>query len=186
MKSIDIMHGRAGFYLCWGCLVWVPAVYTSPAMYLASRPQSVVGGSLAFWLIFAVGCCMIGLNYAIDEQRQRFRATNGNTLIWGRKPTYVTAHYVTEKGEKKESLLLASGFWGLSRHFHYVPEILAALCWTLPCGTQHLLPYFYVIFLTILLHDRAFRDDARCQDKYGKDWNKYCSQVKRLIVPYLY
>jgi 7-dehydrocholesterol reductase len=23
--SMDIAHDRAGFYLCWGCLVWVPS-----------------------------------------------------------------------------------------------------------------------------------------------------------------
>lgn len=38
MRSIDIMHDRAGYYLCWGCLVWVPSVYTSPAMYLVQNP----------------------------------------------------------------------------------------------------------------------------------------------------
>jgi hypothetical protein len=24
MSTIDIMHDRAGYYICWGCLVWVP------------------------------------------------------------------------------------------------------------------------------------------------------------------
>jgi 7-dehydrocholesterol reductase len=24
LSSIDIMHDRAGYYICWGCLVWVP------------------------------------------------------------------------------------------------------------------------------------------------------------------
>ena len=39
--SMDIAHDRAGFYLCWGCLVWVPSVYTSPAMYLVRRPVAL-------------------------------------------------------------------------------------------------------------------------------------------------
>ena len=60
------------------------------------------------------------------------RATNGNTTVWGKRPVLVVGHYTTESGEKKESVLLASGFWGISRHFHYVPEILGALFWTLP------------------------------------------------------
>jgi len=25
-NSMDIQHDRAGYYICWGCLVWVPAV----------------------------------------------------------------------------------------------------------------------------------------------------------------
>ncbi len=32
--TMDIAHDRAGFYICWGCLVWVPSVYTSPALHL--------------------------------------------------------------------------------------------------------------------------------------------------------
>ena len=28
MRSIDIIVDRAGFYETWGCIVWVPAVYT--------------------------------------------------------------------------------------------------------------------------------------------------------------
>lgn len=27
-RSLDIMHDRAGFMICWGCLVWVPCVST--------------------------------------------------------------------------------------------------------------------------------------------------------------
>ena len=31
LASIDIMHDRAGYYICWGCLVWVPvSVFLCP------------------------------------------------------------------------------------------------------------------------------------------------------------
>lgn len=50
---------------------------------------------------------------------------------------------------------LHTGWWGLSRHFHYVPEITAAFLWTVPGGFTHLLPYFYVVFLTLLLTVRS-------------------------------
>lgn len=36
--TMDIAHDRAGYYLCWGCLVWVPSIYTSPALYLVKHP----------------------------------------------------------------------------------------------------------------------------------------------------
>ena len=26
--SMDIQHDRAGYYLCWGCLVYLPCIYT--------------------------------------------------------------------------------------------------------------------------------------------------------------
>merc|ERR1711957_88441 len=37
MCSMDIQHDRAGYYICWGCLVWVPSVYTSHSFYLAKH-----------------------------------------------------------------------------------------------------------------------------------------------------
>ena len=69
--------------------------------------------------------------------------------------------------EGEIALCLIAGWWGLARHFHYLPEIIGAFCWTVPILTTPFLPYFYVVFLTLLLTDRAFRDDVRCQSKYG-------------------
>lgn len=80
-------------------------------------------------------------------------------------------------------MLLLSGWWGIARHFHYVPEILSSFFWTAPALFDHVMPYFYVIFLTILLFDRAFRDDARCAAKYGKYWDAYKKQVPFLFFP---
>uniref|UniRef100_A0A453GMV0 7-dehydrocholesterol reductase n=1 Tax=Aegilops tauschii subsp. strangulata TaxID=200361 RepID=A0A453GMV0_AEGTS len=76
--------------------------------------------------------------------------------------------------------------WGFSRHFHYVPEILAAFFWTVPALFNHFMPYFYVIHLTILLLDRAKRDDDRCSTKYGKYWKMYCNRVPYRVVPGIY
>ncbi|DAZ96312.1 TPA: hypothetical protein N0F65_008436 [Lagenidium giganteum] len=181
MRSIDIMHDRAGYYLCWGCLVWVPSVYTSQAMYLVKNPVTL--GPVVAPTMFAAGILMVWINYAADRQRMQFRESNGKCKIWGKEPQYIVAKYVTEKGEKKSSLLLACGWWGIARHFHYVPEILAAFFWTLPALFSTILPYFYVIYLVVLLTDRAFRDDARCSHKYAQDWKKYCERVPSLIIP---
>lgn len=183
-NTMDIAHDRAGFYICWGCLVWVPSVYTSPAMYLVRHPISL-GLELSLGILIA-GIVCIFINYDCDRQRQLFRKTNGNCLIWGRPPSKIEAWYETKSGEKKSNLLLTSGWWSVSRHFHYVPEILAAFFWTLPGLFNHFLPYFYVIFLTILLFDRAQRDDQRCRAKYGKYWDMYCKQVKYNIIPGVY
>jgi 7-dehydrocholesterol reductase len=74
----------------------------------------------------------------------------------------------------------------VARHFHYVPEILLALSWALPAGFGHALPYFYVVYLTILLVDRAGRDDLRCRQKYGAYWDDYCARVPSKIIPGIY
>ena len=39
------------------------------------------------------------------------------------------------------------------------------------------------MFLTILLVDRAGRDDARCRAKYGRFWDQYCERVPYRICP---
>jgi 7-dehydrocholesterol reductase len=181
LRSLDIMHDRAGFYICWGCLVWVPAIYTSSTHYLVGHPNHL-GAPLAT-LIFVLGTASILVNYAADAQRQRVRATGGKTTVWGKPPVVIVGRYTTESGEKKESLLLASGFWGISRHFHYVPEILGAFFWTVPALFGDVLPYFYVVFLVALLTDRALRDDNRCAIKYGEDWKAYCAVVRYRILP---
>ena len=104
---MDIMHDRAGYYICWGCLVWVPSVYTSPAMALVSTPVHL-GAPLAL-AIFAAGAAAIWINYDSDRQRAAFRAGNGKELVWGAKPRAITAHYTTADGAAKSSKLLASG-----------------------------------------------------------------------------
>ena len=181
MRSLDIMHDRAGFYICWGCLVWLPCVYTSPTLYLVDHPNHL-GWALA-GAIFVAGVVSVMINYFADAQRQRVRATNGATRVWGREPGLIRARYRTETGEEKESLLLTSGFWGLARHFHYVPEILGAFFWSLPALFSDFMPYFYVSFLTVLLLHRAFRDEQRCAAKYGAAWDEYKRRVRWRIVP---
>lgn len=184
LRSLDIMHDRAGFYICWGCLVWVPCIYTSPTMYLVHHPIHL--GLPFAALLLIVGGSAILINYWADRQRFAFRISSGKCTIWGKKPQYTPVKYKTTEGQVKENLLLASGWWGLARHFHYIPEIIGALCWSLPALFVNFLPYFYVCFLTILLLDRALRDDERCGQKYGEGWQRHCQKVPYKILPYLY
>ena len=83
-------------------------------------------------MIFVVGLAGVGLNFWADKQRQTFRELNGKCLVWGKPPVYVKAAYSmanarTGKVEKKSSLLLASGWWGVARHVQYAFE-LTAVC----------------------------------------------------------
>ena len=79
-----------------------------------------------------------------------------------------------------------SGFWGLARHFHYLPEIGLALFWSVPSGFTHILPYTYIITLVVILTHRTYRDDEKCSDKYGKYWEEYKSRVPYKIIPYVF
>lgn len=178
--SMDIQHDRAGYYICWGCLVWVPSIYTIHTFHMVEQQVHL---SIPATILFIVGgIASIYINYDSDRQRQEFRATNGKLKIWGILPEYIEAKYKTESGTKT-SLLLSSGYWGMSRHFHYIPEITASIFWCCPTLFAYPLPWFYPIYLTILLFDRAWRDDARCGAKYGKYWEEYCSRVPYKVIP---
>lgn len=184
LKSLDIMHDRAGYYICWGCLVWVPSVYTSSTLFLVKHPNQL-GFALAA-IMFFLGAFFILMNYFADWQRQFVRAKQGDCLVFGKKPKLIQAVYYTETNERKSNILLCSGFWGIARHFHYIPEILGALFWTMPALLIGPLPYFYVLFLTALLVDRGNRDDVRCKKKYQTAWDEYCKIVPYKMIPYIY
>jgi 7-dehydrocholesterol reductase len=179
--SLDIAHDRFGFYICWGVLVWLPGVYPIAALALVDHPVALSWPVAA--AIGAFGLFAIATNYAADAERQRVRATHGRTLVWGRPPVLIRARYTTADGHEHENLLLASGFWGIARHFHYVPELALAVAWTLPAANASVVPWFYVVFLSILLVDRARRDDRRCAEKYGAAWDEYRRRVPWRILP---
>ena len=75
---MDIAHDRAGYYLCWGCLVWVPAIYTSPALFLVNHP--VRWGPAGAAAIALAGVAAIYINYDSDRQRQA-RCTEWRSYI---------------------------------------------------------------------------------------------------------
>lgn len=184
LRSLDIMHDRAGFMICWGCLAWLPCIYTSPALFLIHHPIHL--SPFLALAIFLAGAVSVIVNFLADRQRQQVRAKNGACLVWKSPPSLIEAIYRTQNGETKQTLLLASGWWGLSRHFHYIPELLGAFFWSVPALFTHFFPYFYLSFLSILLFDRAFRHDKRCRDKYGIYWEQYCEKVPYKIIPYLF
>jgi delta14-sterol reductase/lamin-B receptor len=175
VSTWDIRHENFGWMLCWGDLVWVPFTYTIQTQFLVSHPIS-----LAWWQVGAI----IGLNSAgyfifrsANNQKHRFRQAP-ERAIWGKPAVYVK----TSSG----SLLLISGWWGLARHTNYLGDLLMALAWCLPCGFSSPLPYFYFIYMTVLLLHRERRDHDICARRYGKDWDLYCEKVRYRIIPGLY
>lgn len=182
--TLDIMHDRFGYYICWGVLCWITGVYTLTSLYLVNHPIHL--HPVYAVACFALGVISIWINYDADAQRQRLRRTGGNTTIWGKKPETILAKYKTSDGVERENLLLVSGWWGVARHFHYVPEIMLSVAWALPALFHNFLPWFYVVYLSILLFDRSGRDDKRCSAKYGESWKEYCKRVPYRIIPGIY
>ena len=173
-NTLDITLDRAGYYICWGCIVFVPAFYTFASYYLANNPSKIPLGIGALFL--ALGIAFIWLNYDVDAQKEAFKKDNG-TMIWGKK-----AEYIADEGEKHK--LLTSGWWGVSRHINYVFEIGLSACW---CGVAlKLPPLAYLAYIIILLVHRTFRDEEKCAKKYGELWKQYSKKVRYSMIPKIF
>lgn len=176
LTTMDIKHERFGFMLAFGDLVWVPMTYSLQAHWLIDR-----GHHLPLWAtILTLGLAGLGLYVfrAVNLQKHRFRADPEGARIWGRPAEYLE----TAQGSK----LLVSGFWGWSRHFNYVGDILMAISWSLPCLFVSPLPWFYPVYFAALLVHRERRDHRICAARYGADWDRYCARVPWRILPRIY
>ena len=185
-QTIDTSVDRFGYYIAWGCIAFVPGFYTLASIYLVKYCPRTNFDALLGIAILLIGLGSVVLNYWTDYQRQVVRRTDGNCTIWGRKPVLIRAKYRDEKGTEHNSLLLASGFWGIGRHINYLFELLVALSFGLPALWHSPLPYMYFLFLTTLLVHRAIRDEDKCAKKYGRYWDEYCKLVPYKIVPGLF
>ena len=187
LRTIDIAHDHFGFYLAWGDSVWLPFMYTLQSCYLLYNPTILSWWAVTFVLV--LGSSGYVIFRSVNSQKDRFRQEmneNGRCIIWGKPAEYVPAEYTTSLGEKKQTYLLAAGWWGLARHFNYLGDLMNALSYCLVCGMLHMLPYFYFVFMFVLLLHRTYRDDVKCRQKYGDAWQKYCRLVPYKIVPYVF
>ncbi|XP_070665745.1 delta(14)-sterol reductase isoform X2 [Malus domestica] len=167
----DIIAERLGFMLVFGDLVWIPFTFSIQGWWLLSTKVELgTAAVVANCLTFLIGYLVFR---GANKQKHVFKK-NPKAPIWG-KPARVT-------GGK----LLASGYWGIARHCNYLGDLLLALSFSLPCGISSPVPYFYPIYLLILLIWRERRDEARCAEKYREIWAEYRRLVPWRILPYVY
>ncbi|KAI8365944.1 ergosterol biosynthesis ERG4/ERG24 [Radiomyces spectabilis] len=174
LTTMDITTDGFGFMLAFGLYTWVPMTYTLQARYLLDFPRDI--SWVEFGLIFGLNLLGYYIFRGANSQKNEFRANPEGPNVKHLK--YIN----TKKGTK----LLTSGWWGMSRHINYLGDWLMALSWCLPCGFGSIIPYFYPIYFGFLLLHRERRDDHKCREKYGADWDKYCSIVKYRIIPGIY
>ncbi len=77
--TLDITLDRAGYYICWGCLVWVPAFYTFNSYFFVYYQPNC--GSFIATIILVLGVLSIYLNYEVDRQKEIFRASSGKVKV---------------------------------------------------------------------------------------------------------
>jgi delta14-sterol reductase len=175
LTTWDIKHENFGWMLCWGDLLWVPAMYSLQAYYLLHHTHDLSAPTVAG--IVALNLAGYYVFRSSNLQKHRFR-TDPARSIWGKKPDFLQ----TARGTR----LLVSGWWGIGRHINYLGDLMMGLAWCLPCGFLHPLPYFYITYFVVLLVDRERRDHRRCAEHYGADWAEYCRRVRWRILPGVY
>jgi len=116
--------------LGWGTMCFMPFIHNLQSMYLATHNVHIPLG--AALIIAALGLTCIYINYDADEMRLRVRRAHPKILtIWGSPAEIILAKYRTSDGQERTSVLLASGYNGVSRHFHYLrmhlPPLLLSL-----------------------------------------------------------
>jgi 7-dehydrocholesterol reductase len=182
-NTLDITLDRAGYYICWGCLVFLPALYTYTTYFLINRSPNI--SWKVSLLIFLLGVYFTYKNYEVDRQKEIFKRDKENSIIDGKKAEYLDVKYERD-GKIVDSKLLLSGHWGFSRHTNYTYEILTSGMWSAVGYQYGPVPFMYLLYIIILLVHRIYRDEAKCSKKYGKYWKEYCKRVPYRLVKGIY
>mmetsp|Transcript_7520 Transcript_7520/g.11896 ORF Transcript_7520/g.11896 Transcript_7520/m.11896 type:complete len:174 (+) Transcript_7520:246-767(+) len=173
---MDITTDGFGFMLVFGDLAWVPFTYSLQARYLVTfKAGKDLPIPVVVWIVIvkAVGMAI-------------FRGANGQKNKFRTNPNDPAVKHLKTLPTERGTQLLISGWWGIARHVNYFGDWVMAWSWCLPCGFDHIIPYFYAIYFAGLLIHREMRDEHACKIKYGKDWDKYCKKVPYHIVPFIY
>ncbi|XP_043367635.1 delta(14)-sterol reductase LBR isoform X3 [Dermochelys coriacea] len=215
LTTMDITHDGFGFMLAFGDLVWIPFIYSLQAFYLVNHPTEIswlIASAIIILNIFGY-YIFRGANSQKNAFRRnpndpklarKYLLANLMFSFLLLSIQYLSIMYSIHAHFKCYFLpyflyadlkciptaagksLLVTGWWGLVRHPNYLGDIIMALAWSLPCGFNHILPYFYMIYFTCLLIHREARDEHQCKKKYGLAWERYCQRVPYRIFPYIY
>lgn len=178
LRTIDIAHDHFGFMLSWGSSVWVPFIYTIQIQYLYHHPVEL--SLIQYDLILILGLTGYLIFRVANDQKDYCRNNDID------RNSYIDAIYRTDDGFEHCTKLIYAGLWRYSRHCNYFGDLILSLAMCLTCGFDSIIPYFYFIYMTILLIHRSERDNHKCQQKYGKAWMTYTKLVPYKIIPYVY
>ncbi|KAH3901098.1 probable Delta(14)-sterol reductase [Saccharomycodes ludwigii] len=170
LTMIDITTDGFGFMLAFGDLALVPFTYSLQARYLSCSPVTL-GFVKCSLIIFAM---VMGyyIFHSANKQKSDFRQGKLDDMEC----------IQTKRGTK----LLCDGWWKTSQHINYLGDWLISLSWCLTTWFQTPLTYYYSLYFGILLLHRQTRDEHKCRNKYGKDWEIYEKKVPYKIIPYVY
>jgi Delta24(24(1))-sterol reductase len=183
----DMANEKFGFMLIFWNMAGVPFTYGHATLFLANHPPSAYRWPIAYNL--AVYVLLLGSYYIWDttnSQKNRFRQQMNGTPIL--RKTFPQLPWQTVKNPQilhtKAGPLMADGWYKYgARKIHYTMDIVMALCWGLACGFSSVLPYWYVIWITTVVVQRAIRDVSHCRAKYGEEWKEYEKLCPYMFIP---
>ena len=176
LYTYDFVAERLGFKLVWGCLCWYPYFYAVGLWSVADLPNPQAPA----WLAVLAGI-LFGAGWTLS------RGSNLQKFAFKRNPERAFLGLTPRAISDGERRLLASGFWGVSRHVNYLGEILMATGLALALGWPWMIgPWLYPLYYAALLVPRERDDDRRCAAKYGPLWEEYRQRVPWRIVPRVY
>jgi delta14-sterol reductase len=177
LSTWDIIAENFGFMLIWGDTVYLPFLYSICGWYAVDTVSIQLS-------LFHV-CILVSFNLAssylfrvCNLQKHQFKLQQANSRSW--------FYWWNKDLVLIDGKLLCSGFWSIGRHLNYTGEILVYLSIAAITGMQSIVPYLLPFSLLLLLSHRAWRDEQRCKQKYGKSWLKYCAIAKFRMIPFFY
>lgn len=191
IPSWDIFYEKFGFMLIFWNIAGVPFTYCYNTLYLVSHDPATYKHSTLYNTVMFV--TLLVAHYFFDTtngQKNSFRQQIAGTF----KPRkafpqlpWVTIENPTFIKCKNGGTLLADGWYRYAaRKIHYTVDFIQNMTWALNCGFHSPLPYFYpAFFLGMILH-RASRDEQKCAEKYGEDWEAYKKICPYRFIPGIY
>ncbi|KAJ2999018.1 hypothetical protein HDV02_003711 [Globomyces sp. JEL0801] len=127
-----------------------------------------------------IGWLILNLSSAAKQYSELGYVTNSMVIVLVGQGYYVFDALWNEQAILTTMDITTDGFGFM---LVFGGDWIMSFAWCLPCGFSSPIPYFYTIYFAILLVHRAYRDDAICLKKYGKDWITYKSRVPYMFIP---
>jgi delta24(24(1))-sterol reductase len=121
-----------------------------------------------------------------NSQKNRFRAQErGNDVQRKAFPQlpWATVQNPRTIPTKTGDSILADGWYKYARKIHYTCDFFFAFSWGLITGFKSPFPWFYPTFFFCMVVHRAYRDIAKCREKYGDAWTEYEKVCPYLFIP---